>query len=136
MTVTLEGSALWVRQIRAMLALELRRTLWGRRAFMMYLLAALPIVPLLLPEYQMSPFGPSVMLCGRAVGSSRYSFISPVRGSSMPTRLPYMPAHQIVPSRAINGSRGRWPSVGAFHSLNAICVSPSTSFGVYLPVAG
>jgi hypothetical protein len=46
--MTMEGRALWIRQIRAMFRLELRRTLWSRRAFMMYALAALPVVPLIM----------------------------------------------------------------------------------------
>ena len=38
-------------------------------------------------------------------GSSFHSVIRPVAGSSRPVRLPYMPAHQIIPSgSAVNGS--------------------------------
>jgi hypothetical protein len=44
------------------------------------------------------------------------SLISPVAGFSRPTKLAYMPAHQIVPSAVCSGSRGRWPSVCGVHS--------------------
>ena len=42
----LEGFPLWLRQVRAILGLELRRMLWGRRAFILYLLAFMPVVML------------------------------------------------------------------------------------------
>ena len=35
--------ALWLRQIRAILRIDLRKNFWGRRALLLYLLAALPV---------------------------------------------------------------------------------------------
>ncbi len=40
---TMEGWALWWRQIRAILRIEVRKNFWGRRALLLYLLAALPV---------------------------------------------------------------------------------------------
>ncbi|MBK6796757.1 MAG: hypothetical protein IPG76_08175 [Acidobacteria bacterium] len=35
---------LWLRQIRAILKLEIRKNFWGRRALLLYLLAAVPVI--------------------------------------------------------------------------------------------
>ena len=35
---------LWLRQIRAILRIETRKNFWGRRALLIYLLAAAPVV--------------------------------------------------------------------------------------------
>lgn len=39
---------LWLRQIRAILSLEIRKNFWGRRALLLYLLAAIPVIILFL----------------------------------------------------------------------------------------
>src|SRR5262245_29736020 len=36
--------SLWLRQIRAILKIDIRKNFWGRRALLLYLLAALPVV--------------------------------------------------------------------------------------------
>ena len=65
------------------------------------------MVPFLLPENQGLPLGSSSTVCGIEFAGSSYSFISPVRGSSRPIRLPNWPAYQIEPSAAWIGSRVR-----------------------------
>jgi ABC-type transport system involved in multi-copper enzyme maturation permease subunit len=40
--------SLWLRQIRAILRIEVRKNFWGRRALLLYLLAALPVLIMLL----------------------------------------------------------------------------------------
>src|SRR5262245_54366049 len=39
--------SLWLRQIRAILKIDIRKNFWGRRALLLYLLAALPVVLML-----------------------------------------------------------------------------------------
>src|SRR5919106_4284807 len=82
--------------------------------------SSLPIVPLLFPVYQMLPSWSGVTVWGFAPSGNVYSQTSPVLGLIRPTRLAHIPAHQIDPSGACTGSRDRWPSVGTFHSRNAI----------------
>src|SRR4030095_946324 len=91
--------------------------------------SSLPRVALLFPVYQMFPSASGMMLWGLAFGGRRSSFTAPVFGSSLPTRLAYIPVHQIEPSGASMGSRDRWPSVGASHSVILIEVSRGTSVG-------
>lgn len=40
--------SLWLRQIRAILRIEVRKNFWGRRALLLYLLAALPVLIMVL----------------------------------------------------------------------------------------
>src|SRR5262252_4755715 len=69
----------------------------------------------------MMPCGPDIAVL------IRYSLISFVFGSTWPSTLPHMPAHQIVPSFAASGSCGREPSVSAFHSRKLTCTGPGTT---------
>src|SRR5262245_56656067 len=43
-TATNSDWPLWLRQIRAILRIETRKNFWGRRALLLYALAALPVV--------------------------------------------------------------------------------------------
>lgn len=45
-----QGRALWLRQVRAILAIDLKRSLWSRRALLLYLFAALPVFVMLVPQ--------------------------------------------------------------------------------------
>src|SRR5438067_2028949 len=60
-----------------------------------------------------------------------YSLIAIVFGSTWPSTLAHMPAHQMVPSCAASGSCGREPSDGATHSRKLTCTGPgmTTDFG-------
>src|SRR5262249_57960466 len=82
--------------------------------------SSLPIVPLLFPVYQMLPCSSGVTVCGLAFSGKEYSQTSPVLGLSLPTRLPHIPAHHIVPSGASTGSRAPCPTVRTFHCPHGI----------------
>src|SRR5262245_66636286 len=84
----------------------------------------------------MFPSLSATMLCGLAAGGKGYSFISPVLGSNLPTRLAHIPVHQIDPSGASIGSRVRCPRVGVIHSVILIFASPDTSDGRRSGVSG
>ncbi len=88
-----------------------------------------PTVPLPFPVNQMLPSRSLRMLCGVARCGSLILRISPVLGSSRPTRLAEHPGPVDGPSASCRGSRTRCPSVGAIHSLIVISVSPGTSVG-------
>jgi ABC-type transport system involved in multi-copper enzyme maturation permease subunit len=55
-----EGSTLWARQLLAMMALELRRNLFGRRSLLVYALAGLPVFVMLMLVVVRRPGGDPV----------------------------------------------------------------------------
>ncbi|MGH9843732.1 MAG: ABC transporter permease [Blastocatellia bacterium] len=59
MTSNLDWS-LWLRQIRAIMRMEMRKNFWGRRALLIYLLAALPVVIMFILAFVVSQGGDDI----------------------------------------------------------------------------
>src|SRR5215471_6874208 len=77
-----------------------------------------------LPAYQMLPSSSLISPWGPPLIGIGYSFISPVLGSSRPSRLANCPDHHSAPSGVASGSCGREPGVGVLHCLNLTWTGP------------
>lgn len=62
------GGGLWARQVRAILALEIRKSFLGKRALLVYLLALLPVGLL----FAMATFGPTARKLADATGGQLF----------------------------------------------------------------
>ena len=49
------STSLWLRQIAAIVRLELEKNFFGRRSFLIYLIAVLPLLPLLIVALILPP---------------------------------------------------------------------------------
>ena len=66
--LAMKGGGLWARQVRAILALEIRKSFLGKRALLVYLLALLPVGLL----FAMATFGPTARKLADATGGQLF----------------------------------------------------------------
>src|ERR1700686_4105128 len=83
-----------------------------------------------LPPYQMLPSLSLIRPCGPPRTGIGYSFISPVLGSSRPSRLANWPDHHNAPSGVASGSCGGEPGVGTSQMSNLTCTVPEIAAGL------